>query len=208
LDLTERLKACWGEWTQDYAIKRYPSCYATQRAIDGALEIRKSLPRDIERVEVYVEPGGLLPLQLEPPTSGLEAKFSLAYTVALALTKGTVRLADFADSALDDADVMALMAKIVCSETDTPPLGDPLGDDQATVIRLVSGSGQERLVRVDHARGDARNPMSMADIVEKFVEAVELPSGQATAWADALSATLSLEDLSGLQRVLAGPPAE
>ncbi|MDO5681387.1 MAG: MmgE/PrpD family protein [Propionibacteriaceae bacterium] len=211
VDLGERLRHCWQEWTQDYAIKRYPSCYATQRAIDAALELRPSLtggPEDIERVDVFVEPGGLLPLQLSPPTTGLEAKFSLAYTVALALTKGRVRLADFDDSALADADMADLMARIDCFETDTPPLGEPLGDAQATTLKLVERSGNERLIRVDHAHGDARNPMSLGDIVDKFVEAVPLPAGQAKAWADTLSATLSREDLSGLQRVLAGPPAE
>lgn len=206
--LGERLRTCWREWPQDYAIKRYPSCYATQRAIDAALELRPTLPGDIDRIEIFVEPGGLLPLQLQPPTTGLEAKFSLAYTVAVALIKGRVRLDDFEDAALLDADVTALMARIDCLETDTPPLGEPLGDDQATTIRVLSHSGDDRLIRVDHARGDARNPMSTADITEKFVEAVNLPTGQASAWADTLLAALSREDLSGLQRVLAGPPAE
>ncbi len=220
IDLEERLETCWQEWPQDFAIKRYPSCYATQRAIDGALDMSMGLRAEVgaehdavlasvRRIEVFVEPGGLLPLQLDPPTTGLEAKFSMAYTVAVALLRGHVRLEDFADEAIHDPAVTALMARIECRETDTPPVGEPLGDRQATTIRLVPGSGPDRIIRVHHARGDARNPLSDAALAEKFVEAVNLPDpAQAAAWADALSATLSHENLSGLQRLLAGPPVE
>ena len=76
-------------------VKLYPCCYATHRAIDAVLELRAEhgiAPANVAEVRVEVNRGGLLPLRVEPPATGLEGKFSLEYCLAAALLDGGVGL--------------------------------------------------------------------------------------------------------------------
>src|SRR3546814_10136956 len=73
--------------------KKYPSSYATHRSIDAALAIRAGhgfSPEQIERVEV------VFPLwnhvDRPSPASGLDGKFSIQYTTAVALLDNEVKI--------------------------------------------------------------------------------------------------------------------
>ncbi|MFR2965861.1 MAG: hypothetical protein ACLTK0_05460 [Anaerovoracaceae bacterium] len=64
-----------------FAIKRYPSCSSSHRAVDGLIaliEAEKLTAGDIERIAV-----GLISLPREPvtpyPENGEEAKFSIGF---------------------------------------------------------------------------------------------------------------------------------
>lgn len=167
-DLRDRLTWWEREWVTDFAIKRYPSCYATHKPIDAALDLRVRLPAGavIDRVDVAVRPGGLRPLITGLPRTGLAGKFSMHYTVALALARGGVRLADFTDADVADERMRQLMRRIEvseCAALETDP-------GQPTVrVRLADGSVLQH--RVDISYGDARNPLSAAHLMDKFLDA-------------------------------------
>ena len=153
-------------WVDDWTVKPYASCYATHRPIDAALALRPEAAGRIAAVEVVVRRGGLRPLIDHPPRTGLEAKFSLPFTVALALARGAVRLADFTDEALTWPDVRELMAKVSAREDD-----DANARPYALVrIRLHDGTLLER--RVEASRGSPGDPLTPAEIDAKFTEAV------------------------------------
>lgn len=68
--------------------KYHAACYLTHSAIESALQLRdveKIDPEKIERVEVLVPRGHLDVCNISEPTTGLEGKFSLRATVAMAL---------------------------------------------------------------------------------------------------------------------------
>lgn len=201
--LGERLEHWVTGWTDDYAIKAYPSCFATQRAIDAGISLREELgagPGRIARVEVTLEHGGTRPLRDTGPGNGLEAKFSLEYTLAVALLTGDVRLADFADEALRRPGVAELMARIELTER--PPAAEP----GHTVVRLHTDDGRVLVRDVHHSRGDSHRPLSPAELAAKFHQCAG-HGPAARSWFDALHAVPDADEPRDLQTLLAGPPA-
>jgi len=97
--VAEEIDGWLERWPKDWGIKLYPSCYATHRAIEAALELRDRVPaHEVSDIEVRVYRGGTAPLILRAPETGTEAKFSLGYCVALAWLHGGVGLLDFTPS--------------------------------------------------------------------------------------------------------------
>lgn len=207
-ELPGRLRRWEDGWSDDWAIKRYPSCYATHRAIDAVLDLRPGLDlAAISSVEVTVHRGGLKPLLPHLPSSGLEGKFSLPYTVARALRTGLVRLADFTDEAVRDAEVRSLMDAVVVREGADPD--DPASTEPFTVLTVRTADGATRTRRVDVSRGDSRNPLTPEELEDKAIDAFA-SVGWASDRTRALLSDLTVQwrggDLAGFQDVLAGPP--
>ncbi|MCD9199836.1 MmgE/PrpD family protein [Aeromicrobium wangtongii] len=198
--LRDRLDHWSTAWTGDYAIKAYPSCFATQRAIDAGISLREEIgSAGIERIEVTLEAGGTRPLRDELPTTGLEAKFSLEYTLARALVSGDVLLADFADDALAHPGVAELMPRITLTER--PASSEP----GHTVVRLHTVDGRLLTRTVHHSRGDSHNPLSSGELFSKFRQCVGGDAAEATRWFDALHALPDSDAPCDVQPLLAGP---
>ena len=76
--------------------KKHPSNYFTHRPIDAALALReehKLDPRDIERVEVIFPRFDYV--NRPQPQTGLDGKFSVQYTTAVALLDGEITIDSF-----------------------------------------------------------------------------------------------------------------
>ena len=81
------------------AVKVHPCCYALQRPIAAAREL--GVPADdVVRVRVRTPAGTVQPLVHSRPTTGLEGKFSLEYSIATALLDGFPGFASFEDAAV------------------------------------------------------------------------------------------------------------
>jgi len=104
-------KASWQILDPGYAIKLFPSQYATHFVITAALEARKDLPPNhtIAAVEIV---GPEMPYVDRPqPSSGLDAKFSFQYAAASALIDGRVGIDTFTDERLQEPDIQAVLRK-------------------------------------------------------------------------------------------------
>ncbi|UHQ98589.1 MmgE/PrpD family protein (plasmid) [Natrinema zhouii] len=101
-------------------IKAYPCCYFTHTSIAAAQTLTDDGidPADIERVSVTASPGAGDALHHANPETGLEAKFSMEYTVASAIVRDTVGLATFRDDAVDDPDVQRIRERVDFSTDD------------------------------------------------------------------------------------------
>lgn len=203
--LPERLEFWEREWVSDWAIKRYPSCYGTHRAIDAALELRPLLGvGGISEVHVLVHRSGLRPLITALPTTGLEGKFSMEYTVARALEQGEVRLGDFTDDQVADPSRRRLVERVRVAEAEDPD--DAGSPDPFTVLTVHTDDGAILTRRVDVSRGDARNPLSQEDLDAKAIEACAeagWTEEETSVLVDELRSLMHNGDLSSLQEVLA-----
>lgn len=145
-------------------VKKYPCCYATHLALDGALALRAEFDlalSQIERVEIVASAGALDALIDRSPQSALEAKFSMEYVVAAALQHGAVRLTSFVPPKVLNAEVMNFLPKIAVHEE-----AETSGPRFATV-RLFERNGSRYERYVDHLRGGGRDPLSDSELVEK-----------------------------------------
>lgn len=177
--LGERLERWEHSWVEDWALKRYPSCYATHRAIDAALELSERIdPAQLVAVEVSTPYAPANPLLDHLPTTGLEGKFSLDYTVSRALVSGRVELADFTDERVDEPEVRKVMAGYRLVER---PDGTASPDGRHTSVAVTLADGSELRAGVDVTYGDARRPLDDAQVTEKFASALTAVGWQADA---------------------------
>jgi 2-methylcitrate dehydratase PrpD len=144
--------------------KPFACAIVSHAAIDGTLGLRKShaLTADkVERVHLRVSPPTLALAGKRDPRTGLESKFSVYQGVALALLHGDADPRRFEDSYARDPALAALRARMT-AETDAG-----LAKDQAEVTITLT-DGREVRTRIEHAVGSLVNPMSDADLDDKF----------------------------------------
>jgi 2-methylcitrate dehydratase PrpD len=76
----EALGREWRILSEGLSIKKYPTCYCTHRAIDGALALFKDHPvqgEEVGEIRVAISDRYATILRNHRPKSGLEAKFSM-----------------------------------------------------------------------------------------------------------------------------------
>jgi len=149
-------------------VKLYPCCYAVHRALDAVLELRAEngiAPANVAEVRVEVNRGGLMPLRVEAPATGLEGKFSLEYCLAAALIDGGVGLASFTDEAVRRSAVREMMAKMNVTEG-VESAEFPIGG--YAEVRVALRDGTEHAMRVDVPRGDPSRPLAWEELAAKF----------------------------------------
>src|SRR5947209_3327856 len=167
--LTDGFGAQWV--TQTLAFKPYPCGTMTHPYIDCARRLGRRLGAD-DVVEMVCDVGeGTVHRLWEPlaakqrPANGYAGKFSTPYCIAAGLVRGNVALSDFSDAAVREAAVLALAAKVRYRiDPNNPYPKNFTGHIRAT---LRDGSAVEE--RQPHIRGGAHEPLTRADIEEKFV---------------------------------------
>jgi len=96
--------------------KYHAACYLTHAPIECAREIRLRSnfpPERVKKITLRVEQGANKVCNIPNPTSGLEAKFSLRQTVAMALTGvDTASLASYNDEITQEPRIKALRDKV------------------------------------------------------------------------------------------------
>ena len=161
------------------ALKKFPCCYASHRAIDGLLALRKKLSFEaaaIDKVICRMPPGGMHVLTYPRPTTGLEGKFSLHYPLAAAALDGKCALWTFTDEAVRRKEIAALYARIDAKEDPGCRGDDPLFDTRSSgskgfvevEVRLTDGRSD--MIRVDKAPGSPTRELTWDDLREKFVD--------------------------------------
>jgi len=153
-------------------LKAYPCCGSTHGAISCAIEIQHQAgfePADIAAIEMLTDPKRLPHTDNPNPRSGLEAKFSVQYTLAVALLDGAVRLSHFDEAPLRDPAKRALMAKV--STGVHPEMANPDEDSYGAEVHVTMRDGRRFNHRIDGAvlRGPAY-PMSTAELGGKFTD--------------------------------------
>ncbi|MEY2853813.1 MAG: hypothetical protein RL030_945 [Pseudomonadota bacterium] len=159
-------------WAIDaLSFKPWPSCRGTHAAIECALHLRSQMDFDLRQVErIVVEGGPVQAMLADPlarkraPLTAIDAKFSLPWTLALALERGAVRLESFDVASLADPALRAISGRVEFV------LRQDWTRDRATSGTLtVHRSGREPLYHaVDDALGSPSRPLDDAGLVDKF----------------------------------------
>ena len=104
-----------------FAIKLFPSQYATHFAISAGLELHGQLG-DSAAIQAVQLTTPVMPYVDRPaPQSGLDGKFSFQYTLAAALLDGAVTIGTFSDERRFLSDMQTLLPKISLVQSDTIP---------------------------------------------------------------------------------------
>ena len=98
------------------------------------------------------------------PANGYAGKFSTPYCIAAGFVRGNVGLDAFTDEAVHDPAVVALASKV---RYQIDPQ-NPYPKNFTGHIRAVLNDGRVIEERQPHMRGGAHEPLTRADIEEKF----------------------------------------
>ncbi|MBK1782466.1 MmgE/PrpD family protein [Advenella sp. WQ 585] len=169
-----------GQWlveSKAVSIKKYPTCFYTHRSVDAILDLVKQegiKPKDVMKIEVIMSHEHATILRNHFPQSGLEAKFSIEFAMACALVYGKIGLTELTDDIVQSSDITKLMKKVHVVETInySDEWVGAAAEDQV-FITLESGLRMESQ-RVKYAKGHANNPLSRADLDEKFLVCSEV----------------------------------
>jgi len=178
--------------------KNHACCGHTFAAIDGALALKARLKidaGDIERVRVGTYRAGIEVAHYEAPRTPAEARFSLKYVVATALTHGSVRLAAFDAARIDDPATKHLMSKI--SVAVDPELDATFPRQRAARVAIEARGGKREELLQPTRKGDPDLPLTDRELEEKYLELVTpvLGAGKAK---DLLQRLWRLESLPAL----------
>ncbi len=157
--------------TETLAFKPYPCGTMTHPYIDCARRLAKRVKAD-DIVDMVCDVGeGTVHRLWEPlaskhhPANGYAGKFSSPYCIATGFIRGNVGLSDFTDAAVKDPAVLAVAAKVRYQiDPNNPYPKNFTGHIRAT---LRDGSVVEE--RQPYMRGGAQEPLTRADIEQKFL---------------------------------------
>jgi 2-methylcitrate dehydratase PrpD len=156
----------------ELTFKPYPCGSIAQPYMDCAMRLRaqhRPRPGDIRAITCRTA-AGPLPRLWEPlaskhaPPNGYAAKFSLPYLVAVILVKGRAGLAEFADAAVTDPEVLAVTRKVGYALD--PTIDYPrqfVGD-----VEITLADGRVLRERQDRPRGGPDAPLTRAELEGKF----------------------------------------
>jgi 2-methylcitrate dehydratase PrpD len=163
--ITDRLGHYWK--IAENCFKMHSCCAHTHTAIDVAQNMGQAFSPDrIESVHIRTYGPGYEIVRNHNPATPYQAKFSLAYCVAAALTEGRAGLAQF--SPVRFADLLPRIHMEVAPElTAMYPEAWPVRME----IRLSDGTTLTG--GADYPRGNPENPASTAELEDKFRSLVE-----------------------------------
>ncbi len=165
----------------DLSIKLYPCCRLTHSSIDAALEIGIAHGIDskkISNIAVSVSKmafdicGAPFEVRANPT---VDAQFSIAYTVAVALSKGGVFIDDFVpDTIRKEYSILELAKRVtVLIDSNAPPR------DLSSTITVTMDNGKSFFSRVDSLKGSPSRPLTFDECADKFRKCIEYSKSSA-----------------------------
>ncbi|WP_454253330.1 MmgE/PrpD family protein [Pseudomonas sp. Marseille-Q7302] len=133
-------------------------------ALDAAIQLRNQYqlkPEQIAEVRLRVHPLVLELTGKKTPTTGLEGKFSIYHSVAIALIQGAAGERQYSDQAVQDPAVVALRGKVMATV-------DPAIKPQQVDMTVVLKDGRELHKYIQHAIGSVEVPMTDEQLEAKF----------------------------------------
>jgi 2-methylcitrate dehydratase PrpD len=157
------------------SIKAHGCCRYEQGPIDAILQLRAQHAFDADdvssvRVGVLSAGWGLIAEGLEEkrrPATVQESQFSMPFGAALAVVLGRASPADHVESNLRDRAIQRVMDMVECYRDSSLDARYPAAWPASVEIALSDGTQVQ--CKVDHPRGDPKNPLSYDDVAEKLV---------------------------------------
>jgi 2-methylcitrate dehydratase PrpD len=194
----------WSLERPGVSIKPYPSGSLSHPAAGALMQLildNDLKPGDVQQVEVGGNHGMTTSLLHHRPTTGLQAKFSMEFCMAILLLERKAGLSEFTDAVVQRPDVQAMIQRV---RFYVDPQAERGGFDKMTsLVKVHLKNGKVLSGRADFAKGSPSNPMSYEEVADKFrgcAEFAKWPRSKADAL---IAAVKSLETASDMSRLTA-----
>ena len=186
------------------AIKQYPCCGSTHPALDAMLDLarRHNLAAGgIDRIDAWIHTRRLEHTNRPDPRSELDAKFSLQYCLARAVTDHTIMLEHFERDAYRDTAVRDLMSRVHVAPYTSEQF--PAENHFGAEVRVRTTGGEILTAKVDQPLGrTSGNPLPPERLKEKF-ENCSLRALQPDQVARLHAMTVRFEELADVRELTA-----
>ncbi len=179
-------------------LKPYACGVVNHPLIDAMVALKNEVgvnPEEVQSVSARVHPLVLELVDRPNPRVGLEGKFSYQHSMAVGLVDGAAFPAQYSDARVADPVIAGLRDKIQAT------IDESMAED-ASEVTITLRNGQEHTQRIEHATGAPENPMTDAQLNEKFKALVGdvFPSDQVEGM---LSALWNLDQASDVAETIA-----
>jgi 2-methylcitrate dehydratase PrpD len=196
----------WTFASPGVSLKPYPSGSLTHPAMTELarlIDVHKIQAAQVEKVDVGANHNMTTTLLHHQPKTGLEAKFSMEFCMAILLLEHKAGLGQFSDKVVRRADVQEMIRKI---NFYVDPEAESAGYDKMTsILKIHLTDGRTITGRADFGKGSPANPMSFDEAATKFRGCADFAEWPKAKTEQIIAFTKSLEaaaDMSALSPLL------
>jgi 2-methylcitrate dehydratase PrpD len=168
--IVDRLGKPWTFQNPGVSIKPFPSGSLTHPGMTELLRLMHDnsiRAADVEGVEVGTNRNMPNTLIHHRPQTGLQAKFSMEFCMAILLLDGKADQTKFTDAVAQRDDVQKMIERI---RFYVDPEAEKAGyDKMTTILKITLKDGRTISGRADFGKGSPANPMSYDEVGEKFL---------------------------------------
>jgi 2-methylcitrate dehydratase PrpD len=195
-------------------IKRFPCGTIQQAVMDEVLRLiheNNIRSQDVDKVEIGGNQNNVNTLFHPQPTTALEGKFSMEFSVSILLVDGKAGLNQFTDAVVQRADVQDMIRR---SKFSVDPEYNKRGSHgeslqailvESNIIKIHMKDGRVLVGHSGFAKGSPENPMSYDEVADKFrgnADFAKWPTQKAESLIKMVKSLDSLSDMSQLTAAL------
>ena len=150
-------------------LKLYAACRHAHAPIDAALESFTNIRIDTSEInEIHIEtyPAAIRLAGIKDPTTPSAARFSIPFSVALALIKKDAGADKYTEENVRDQIVRKLAGKVQLSASKSWEQLYP--EKRGATVTIITYDGETCSAEVELAKGEPENPASWEEIYRKF----------------------------------------
>jgi len=167
--IMNRLGNPWTFAAPGVSLKPYPSGSLTHPAMTELarlIEANNIQPSQVEKVDVGANHNMTTTLLHHHPKTGLEAKFSMEFCVAILLLERKAGLGQFSDKTVHRPEVQEMIRKV---NFYVDPEAESAGFDKMTsILKITLKDGRPITGQAAFGKGSPQNPMSFDEAATKF----------------------------------------
>jgi 2-methylcitrate dehydratase PrpD len=202
--IVDRLGKPWTLQKPGVSIKPFPSGSLTHPGMTELLRLiheNSIRAADVEHVEVGANRNMESTLLHHHPKTGLQAKFSMEFCLAILLLDGKADQTKYTDAMANRDDVQKVIERI---HFYVDPEAEKAGyDKMTTILKITLKDGRTISGRAAFGKGSPTNPMTYDEVAEKFLGCAafaEWPSAKAN---QVIELVRKLEDLPDVRTLTA-----
>ena len=204
--IVDRLGKPWTFASPGVSLKPYPSGSLTHPAMTELarlMEANKIQAAQVEKVDIGANHNMTTTLLHHQPKTGLEAKFSMEFCLAILLLERKAGLGQFSDKVVARPDVQEMIRR---TNFYVDPEAESAGYDKMTsILKIHLKDGAVITGRADFGKGSPANPMSFDEASTKFRGCAEFAEWPKAKTERIITFTKDLEsapDMSALSSLL------